>query len=758
MTVLENIPEELRQLNQWVCSNDSKMPIDPKTNRAASVTDPSTWGTFEQAANAGHPYIGLVFTADDPYVFIDLDTGKQPDYAQLHYQIITDANGFAETSKSGMSYHVVVKGALSHGLRDDKKGIEIYPHSRFMLVTGNVIPPSKTPIENNQALLNFLADKINRTRAVVQETLDSQEEIMDDESLIESITNAVNGEKFNALMTGEWRQFPEYQDDHSRADLGLLTFLDFHSKNVEQVIRIFKSSAIYRSTKGRANTDGTDYIIRTLKRARGFNEQSTHSEEEIERLKASAGQMIERYKQSLEAERKSPSVAACTLPKVSPPPGLVGEIANYIYSSAIRPIAEASVMGAIALVAGLAGRQYNISGTGLNQYLILLAPTGSGKEGAASGITRLLHQVRLKVPSASQFKGASEISSGQALLKALPKQPCQFSILGEFGLRMQQMSDPRANGAEKKLQQVLLDLYNKSGHTDELGDMIYSDSDKNVSSVQSPALTILGESTPETFFAKLTEEHILSGLLPRFLFLEYAGNRAPKNKTMAFHDPSEQLVQRVADLAETVIRMQTNNTVCQVQVGPEAQTMLDAFDLECDKKVDEGTELYKNLWSRADLMVIRLSGLLAVGDNHMHPVVTPAHVQWATQFVKHSVELIASRFAKGLVGDGESTYENVIVKVIEEYWQTSEQSKLSTYRVSKKIVNEPVIPYTYLRRRLKRKTAFQNDRKGTVPAIKSAIQDLCEAQILVKIPPSKVQEQFGLSTELYTIGPAWNGE
>src|SRR5690606_12071521 len=49
------------------------------------------------------------------------------------------------------------------------------------------------------------------------------------------------------------------------------------------------------------------------------------------------------------------------------PPGLVGEIAQYIYQSSIRPVPEISLAAAIALVSGIIGRSYNISGTGLNQ-------------------------------------------------------------------------------------------------------------------------------------------------------------------------------------------------------------------------------------------------------------------------------------------------------------------------------------------------------------------------------------------------------
>ena len=54
----DNIPEELRQLPQWVSSNlhwDSRtkkykrIPVNPITGKKAYTNNPATWGTFAQA-------------------------------------------------------------------------------------------------------------------------------------------------------------------------------------------------------------------------------------------------------------------------------------------------------------------------------------------------------------------------------------------------------------------------------------------------------------------------------------------------------------------------------------------------------------------------------------------------------------------------------------------------------------------------------------------------------------------------------------
>ena len=60
------IPDELKNLNQWVCTWDnSKIPMKAFEKKAASSTAPDTWASFEQAQAAvesGHyDQIGFVF-------------------------------------------------------------------------------------------------------------------------------------------------------------------------------------------------------------------------------------------------------------------------------------------------------------------------------------------------------------------------------------------------------------------------------------------------------------------------------------------------------------------------------------------------------------------------------------------------------------------------------------------------------------------------------------------------------------------------
>jgi hypothetical protein len=464
---------------------------------------------------------------------------------------------------------------------------------------------------------------------------------------------------------------------------------------------------------------------------------------------------FEALKQSFEAKPTPPVKQEPLNDAPELPPGLIGEIAQYIYRSAIRPVPEIALGAALALCSGIAGRSYNISGAGLNQYLILLAKTGAGKEGAVTGIDNLVAAVRPQVPMVDQFVGPSAFASGQALIKVLDERPCFVSVLGEFGLTLQQLCDPRASSAQLVLKKVLLDLYSKSGWNKILRSSVYSDTEKNTKVIQAPNVTILGESTPESFFEGLDPHHIAEGLIPRFSIIEYNGPRPPRNRN-ANLPPDNNLVARLTELVTISLTTSNNNTCGSVQIDSQALSLLDAFDTECDKLInDAATEVDIQLWNRAHLKALKLSGLVAVGCNPHSPTVTKDIANWAIAFIKREVSVILERFRHGEVGTGDHRQEQDIRKAIEEFFgMTAEQKK--GYKVpDKMLLDVAAVPFHYLRRRLRLRASFKNDRRGASKALEEALADLVNAEILSEVPKQQAQERYSVRSTIYVTGPNW---
>jgi len=155
--VIASIPDELKVLKQWVNwrpeqrsgdSKPTKIPVNPRTGRLASSTNADTWTDFSSACERAHSSngqlgIGFVFTPNDPYVGVDLDhcrdpvTGEMDEWAQ---EIIDVLNSYTEISPSGTGVKIICKGTKP-GTRSRKGKIEMYEHSRYFTVTGNVLLP-----------------------------------------------------------------------------------------------------------------------------------------------------------------------------------------------------------------------------------------------------------------------------------------------------------------------------------------------------------------------------------------------------------------------------------------------------------------------------------------------------------------------------------------------------------------------------------------------------------------------------------------
>lgn len=156
----ENIPTAMSERPQWVMwsivDKDGKPDKQPfqVVGGHAKVNDPTTWTTFENVVNCfnrgGHSGIGYMFSADDPFVGIDLDGCRNPQtgvVAQWAKDIILALDSYAEVSpsKTGVKVFVRGKSPFDGGKKksisvekvcDKEPAIEVYDRTRYFAVTG----------------------------------------------------------------------------------------------------------------------------------------------------------------------------------------------------------------------------------------------------------------------------------------------------------------------------------------------------------------------------------------------------------------------------------------------------------------------------------------------------------------------------------------------------------------------------------------------------------------------------------------------
>jgi len=758
--IYKNVPQELRNFSNWVVwryeetdgTKPTKIPYSPHGTGKASVTDPKTWGSFEDAVKAVSSIradgIGFVLSKNDPFCVIDLDDPKN-NQAIFDAQnvIFKESKSYAEISPSGKGLHVLMKAEINHGRRRGK--IEIYSSERYITVTGQVY--REAPIINEQEIASAVFDKLGEGRNVASYYLGVEEPSETDEAIFKRAESAENGDKFRDLYNGNWMP---YYSSQSEADFALVDIFAFYSENKAQIKRMFLESALGKRDKAKRN----DYVGYMLNRC--FDRKLPpvdvdHLRNQIQALISQKREITQTAnKQKIEKTTESEPIPDGDIYTV--PPGLVGDLAQFIYSQAPRQIPEIALAAALSLMAGVCGRAYNISGMGLNQYVVLLAPTGVGKEGGTMGIDKLL-KACVNLPAAQDFVGPSEIASAPALRKYMSNGATKsfVSIIGECGLWLQNLGDDGAQSHVRELRRLILELYNKSGQGQTIRKSIYSDSDKSTDVFTAPAFTIYGESTPEKFYGGLHEGLMAEGFLPRFTIIEYTGYKPRLNKQHDRIIPRPDVIENLQGLMTTALSLNDNNRVLHVGYTDDAAQLMEDFGNQCtDHENSTKKDAVKQVWSRVHVKCMKLAALVAVGCHRLEPTIDRHIFEWAKKIVVHDALNFLHRLDIGEIGSSnpENAQEAVIRNAIKKY-VFSNFDDVKTYLMSNNKIppnaqqmhRDHVIPLVYLSRTCKTAKSFKKDRLGPKAALDRALKHMIETGEISQIPPSEIAKRYDRS-------------
>lgn len=265
-----------------------KLPVDHRTLHVFQKggewqQDPTAWTTFANAANlaglCGPEFgVGFLFTAADPFFFLDIDHCLTGDAGQviasdIANDIIARLPGAAvEVSQSGTGLHLFGKysgPAPEHAKKNESLGLELYTEKRFVALTGDrAVGSAAVDCTANLAVVAALYYS-PRARTKGQEwTTEPVPEYTgpeDDDELIKRACAAVSAASafgagkcgFKALWEADEAQLAEHYvpDDNSvgqafnasRADAALAQHLAFWTgKNCERMQTLMLRSGLVR--------------------------------------------------------------------------------------------------------------------------------------------------------------------------------------------------------------------------------------------------------------------------------------------------------------------------------------------------------------------------------------------------------------------------------------------------------------------------------------------------------------------------------
>lgn len=436
------------------------------------------------------------------------------------------------------------------------------------------------------------------------------------------------------------------------------------------------------------------------------------------------------------------------------PADLCGMIAQFIYSSAPRPNREAAIIGADAISAAFGAREWNISGTGLQSYSILVGRTGIGKEAYQTGLENLFFHIGQDITAG--YRGPSRIASGPALRsdlgeRAENRKPLSFVLMvPEIGHMVEAMLANKASEHLKSLEGLLLELFGKGGRASTIGASAYADKQKNSASVAAPAVSIVGETTPEKFFGALTEAAIGSGLLPRLHVVHTTAQRPPANP-FAGHPPHPELIRRLKHFVEKADKLRLGGTVVDIpyqalsaapqEPGPNTSPndhvafLLNRYDKYCDRTIrvghtdgDAGTA---ELHNRAHFIALRMASRMAVTNRPDNPTLDPDEVSWCLRQVEAGRQSLLEKFTSGEVGNDDETYLAAVKSSVVKFLAMTPAQRDGANAEAAYQTGE-VISAAYLRRALGRRQAIKSSGRASA-IVEDALRTAVRRGILVPL-------------------------
>lgn len=758
--LLNNIPLSMREYRQWVgflnTPNAGKVPYNMLTGKPASVINANDWTDFDTAVKLYQPHyngIGFVLTKNDPFTIIDLDQSDDPEVVSQQQEIASKFDTYSERSISKKGLHIIAVGSIPQGRRSTSLKVEMYSDNRYMIMTGDVFDDK--PIAHQQSAISELYERLGSDRVIVTDVNKvSEPAIHSDQEVINMAWNA-NGDaaiKFRRAWNGEI-QF--YENDNSAAEQVLANYLVFYSRNFDQARRLFLQAPQTQRPKCQDPRVHPTYVDGTI--TKGFDRIARQIQINDSFFN---GEIVNDTVAPQPVESELAKETDC---KITRPPGLLGDIADYIYDQANRAVPEIAYAGAIGILSGFVGRFYNVDGLGLNHYMMLIAKTGRGKDAIETGANKIVKGLKDErgIQWVDEFLGPSDFASGPAVNTSLKisMSKCFVSIADEFASTLLRISDQNAYSSDRTFLDMLIKLYSRCGDGQIYRPKQYSEAGKGGEDILSPGISIMGNGQPKVYYRSITESHVYRGLIPRFITVHYSGLRLSENEGHETKRPPARLLDQFSTILTVVHNyLSGQSPVKPVEWSSEARQLRNEYNLKYDKLIndnegDDSTDVIANLYTRADMKVKKLAALVAVGINPHNPLITPDCVEWAANLIELDITTIIEKLGAGETGhDVDEFGHATAMRECLTTWFTTPVDQLRSKKWCKigdretqtKLYKSAACNKAYFLNKWSRKAAFKKQGyKGPMDIMNAALRLMISNGELIELPPDQANEKFG---------------
>jgi hypothetical protein len=331
---------------------------------------------------------------------------------------------------------------------------------------------------------------------------------------------------------------------------------------------------------------------------------------------------------------------------ITDPPGILGDVARWITATAPKQQPELSLAAAVSLGAAVTQRIYRSNLSNFTSlYLIMVAKSTEGKEHPQSCVERVLTAAGLE----GLVAGSGYTSSG-AVFSALLRQPAHIAIIDEIG-KLLKLSRAKGNANSEAAIDKLVEAFGKLNGV--MRPPVYSTMTMSAAQaaamnadrvVHNPAISLLGATTPATFWGSLTDDLVQDGFLGRLIVVEssqprqlarFVDQTEPPARIVEWCKTVNAPASRTGDLAAKSLAELQPVTIA-MEIGSSCEDLMRAFESELNTLKDqfepEGLDV---LLGRTFEKALRLSMIAAKARDPNSSQVGVQDLEWAINYVRH---------------------------------------------------------------------------------------------------------------------------
>ena len=633
--------DELAQQPVWVAwayekrtgEKPAKPPFSPITHNYASISNPSDWSNLTTAKAfalaqkmAG---VGIVLTESDDLTGVDIDKCRNPENGYIEpwaQSIIALNETYTEISPSKTGLRLFAKGKIALSKKSDAAGIELYNRGRYLTVTGDrwpgspdaILPAPLTLALLNERLASFApqpidaipaspeTDKFKRIKNAALANLAAWVP-----ALFPGATRSTSGYRVSSHNLGR-----NLQEDLSITRTGIVDFGVHDLGDARQGRRSAIDLVIeYGAASG--PVDAAQWLAERL---------GVPFDDPVDPVIEAVAVAMTRQSVFETAKLLGDGI------DWTRPAGLLGEMTEWQLSTSPVPNRRMAVGSSLASVAAVCGRHlYGPTGTALNLYVALLAPTGHGKDRPLSAPSEILHACGL-APLARSGKAFS-VSAVEAMLC---ETPCCLATVDEMGVNLlSRISHVRASSHEVAIKGALQELWSRS-----IGKSAFLTTQRasqGSTPIECPSLTLLGASTPDAFYDSMKGADVLNGFMNRILVIE-AGPRTDDDNEFDYVAPPQVIVDTIQGLIPplkgsgnindclSIFTALTRIEGRKMEWGNDAKALYADFKKQINAMI--AIPVYGELWARTCEYAVRLASLHAVSRAGVLTNVYEADLEW----------------------------------------------------------------------------------------------------------------------------------